>query len=212
VVIEELELALKLASPVRVAVDAGAHFGDWTRRLLTVGAEVHAIEPCPFNRAHLVSGVGSDPRAQTRLHVHDFALSDENGEADMYTGCPSTVPSIDPRWPAREFAKDYVDPSLKVRVVTKTWATFCRDAGIVEVDLLKLDCEGMDARILFDVIVDGPYPRVIVAEVCTVGDLGEELARAEVGLTMRGYRAVQDFGIDGNKGRWNRLYVREGKP
>jgi len=207
--IPELDAALLALSPVpvRVAVDAGAHFGTWTRRLLAVGAEVYAIEPCPFNRAQLVNVVGSDPR----LHVHDFALSDEDGEADLYTGCPSTVPSIDPRWPTREFAKDYVDPSLTIRVATKTWATFCRENGIDHVDLLKLDCEGMDARILADMARTGPWPRVIVAEVCTVGDLGEELARAEVGLTSRGYRSAQNFGLDGAKGRLNRMYVSEGK-
>src|SRR3989304_4778978 len=107
---------------------------------------------------------------------------------------------------SRDWSSECALPIL----ATKTWATFCRENGIDHVDLLKLDCEGMDARILADMARTGPWPRVIVAEVCTVGDLGEELARAEVGLTSRGYRSAQNFGLDGAKGRLNRMYVSEG--
>jgi FkbM family methyltransferase len=124
---------------VHMALDVGANIGQTTQAIKQrfPEAAVHAFEPvrstCDTLRRHLGDLEG--------VHVHQLALSDRAGSAWMTADADSPLnhlvgdSSAEPM-PATE------------RVETDTLDRFCATRQIHRVDLLKVDAEGADLRVL----------------------------------------------------------------
>ncbi len=130
----------------KVIFDGGAYIGDLTARYLTAfpAARVWAFEPGPENYARLSVRFAGDRRV---LPVQ-AALSDTAGEqnlavtdADMtHSLLPLDAASPYPDYPIRQIGE--------IHVKTVTVDGFCRDAGIEQINVLKLDVQGFEGPIL----------------------------------------------------------------
>lgn len=117
-----------------VAVDGGAHIGVLTVLLASLcpTGRVYAFEPGPGSRSHLVDNVAANHL--DNVVVEDAALYDTDGEI---------VFAFDEIYPAGSHVGA---DGLGVRSVRlDSWA---RARGIERLDLLKLDVEGSEVRVL----------------------------------------------------------------
>ena len=155
--LDEAALMLALARFQTTApgclVDVGAHHGGFLRPFVAAGWSVLAVEPEPANRAALQARWG-ETEAVT---VAAEALSDTpQAEAPLHTAPDSSgVATLAPFLPThRETA----------RVTVTTLSALLDRHGIETVDVLKVDVEGLDFRVLMGMDWDRWRPRVVMAE------------------------------------------------
>lgn len=125
-------------APVRV-LDVGAHLGGWSRSLLDLAArtghraELHAFEPAKQTHRRLVA------RLPATAHVHRLAVSDRPGELTLHVvgACAgrNSVHDLDPA-------------GWTERVAATTIDDYAAAHAIDHIDLLKVDAEGHDLRVL----------------------------------------------------------------
>jgi FkbM family methyltransferase len=120
-------------------LDAGANVGDWTRaaRARCPDAAIHALEIAPPTYERLVDAIGG----LRDVHCVNVGLSDEPGSI--------TIRHYD-ELPALTTASAYPHPfdytELAAEVVTGD--AFAAERSIDHVDLLKIDVEGMEDKVL----------------------------------------------------------------
>jgi FkbM family methyltransferase len=139
-----------------VVLDVGGHKGESVRflRRLFPGAVIHSFEPSPASFAELQS-LGDE-----LTHCHNLALSDVDGIVEFFSNDISHTNSVfrvNPQsrdslffaehrrsgagTPERMFNRQMQVPAARL-------ASFCAQQGIEHVDLLKLDVQGAERRIL----------------------------------------------------------------
>jgi FkbM family methyltransferase len=129
-----------------IAFDVGARVGDWSRALLEQCAErpgrveVHAFEPVPDSRARLAESLAGHIQSGT-LQVNPVALSDVAAKLPMYV--PHVMAGTSTLHPDARIQYPQV---LEVEASTIDW--YCQSRGIEHVDLLKIDTEGNDLRVI----------------------------------------------------------------
>jgi FkbM family methyltransferase len=121
--------------------DVGAHVGEWTTYLLDEcrasgldRVRTVCFEPCPDSRPLLERAV-----RDADVTVIPQAASDTVGAVDLHItgGGVSSLYEQDTR------------PTVRVaRVQTTTLDSFCDDAGIEHIDLVKVDTEGHEIAVL----------------------------------------------------------------
>lgn len=128
---------LRPFSPI-VAMDVGAFEGTWTDLALDAlpDISIHAFEPSPAVARHLADRIAEEKR----VTLHRMALSDADGEATLFVNrldgsMTSLVPS-DPK------------TTIPVAVATCRGDTILEELGIDHLDILKIDAEGHDLRVL----------------------------------------------------------------
>jgi FkbM family methyltransferase len=136
----ELRLARTVLPSSRVVFDVGANIGDWTEGALAINprAQYHCFEPSRATFASLTArsfpgnvqlnafGLGSAPEART-LFV--FGTGGESNSLYRRVGTPSAQHEQE-------------------SVVLRTLDDYCADAGIDEVDFVKIDVEGHELAAL----------------------------------------------------------------
>lgn len=132
-----------------VAFDVGSNVGQYATHLLQNWSgrslALHMFEPSTAN-GELLNRVFNDKQSDlVRIHINVMALGDENKEAFLYADEPgSDLASLhDLRTPIRPF-----DDSAREWVRVSTIDTYCREAGIDHIDLLKIDVEGAEFQVL----------------------------------------------------------------
>jgi FkbM family methyltransferase len=132
------QIARRSVAPV--VLDVGAHYGEWSDRLLGLPGNkpvLHAFEPSAYSAVRARETIGS------RGTVHQLALSDRPGTGALLivhegAGSNSVVPFTD-----RE------RPSGRVEQITlSTVDDFCTDHHVAAVTLLKIDAEGHDLAVI----------------------------------------------------------------
>lgn len=130
-----------------VVFDVGAHQGSWARLVLerVPGARVHCFEPHPDSFRRLQAAL------QGRVTFNRCALDRAVGKARFYDYAART-----PGGSGSEHAS--LHPGVFGQVhhaATRSWGVrldtvdaYCRAAGIARVDLLKVDTEGNELRVL----------------------------------------------------------------
>ena len=122
-----------------VILDVGANVGCWCRAAkgLLPDAQVYAFEIAPPTFEALRRNVGHLPGVQ----CEPTGLSDEPGELAVryYPDLPALTTSIN---------YDHPYPSREMVVPVTTGDDFLRRRDIDHVDLLKIDTEGMEHRVL----------------------------------------------------------------
>jgi FkbM family methyltransferase len=128
----------------RLAIDVGANVGYWTIAALEAWPEcsVHCFEIAPETLKKCQVALARHAQGR-RATAHGVGMSNEAGSIQMYY-----YPDMDEMTcasPGRH------DPSFNrvpfVGQVT-TLDDFCRDAGISQIDFLKIDVEGTEHKVL----------------------------------------------------------------
>ena len=147
----ELEL-IRYLFPVlqsKIAIDAGAHEGDFSGALLTAGYEVFAFEPFPASFERLRARLGID----TRFHGHQLALGAGESTMDLQIASskkadiPFSVSMFNSLKKRILPADVSIDSTLTTQVVSLDY--LIADAKIPSrVGVLKVDTEGFDLEVL----------------------------------------------------------------
>ncbi|CAN5731227.1 hypothetical protein BH24ACI5_BH24ACI5_07870 [soil metagenome] len=129
--------------------DVGAHVGQSAALFSDTfrGADIHSFEPDPTSFAQLRTVAAAYPR----VTAVNAAVGDRAGEATFFINRFSQTNSIlRPRDGAGEFlvASDGLDVRQETRVPVITLDQYCAEHAIERVDLLKLDTQGYELRVL----------------------------------------------------------------
>jgi FkbM family methyltransferase len=129
-----------------IAFDVGARIGDWSKSLLETaavlrqGVSIHAFEPVPDTRHELVTSL-SAAIGSGQLRLNAVALSDCAGTFPMYV--PHHLAGTSTLHP------DSSAPYQQVLTIeTCTVDDYCRSNEVTHIDLLKVDTEGNDFRVI----------------------------------------------------------------
>lgn len=126
--------------------DAGAYVGDVALQYKKTFplSTIHCFEPFPDSFGKL-----SQLCRDQSIVAHQVALSDTDGKATFRVDTDATCNSLYPR--PEEGFKYYPNGSKNVgqiEVPTCTLDSFCQREGIATIDILKVDVEGAEVRML----------------------------------------------------------------
>jgi len=153
-----------VAKKGQIIFDIGAHIGLYTlRNAKRVGkyGKVYAFEPNPITYYYLKRNI--DENSICNVSVFPIALSDKNGHNDLF------IP-LDKNLGATSFFIDHLKKEsikrfLKVRVPTVTLDKFIEDHGLSRIDLMKIDVEGAETKVLLGgrrCLTQGVVKRLII--------------------------------------------------
>jgi FkbM family methyltransferase len=140
-VVDAIESNLRI-----IAFDVGARIGEWSRSLMTAaashqaGLEIHAFEPVPESRNQIAQSFAPQISAG-QLRVNVTALSDDIRKVPIYV--PHTMGGTSTLHPDTNVQYQEI-----FEVETTTVSEYCRAHSIDHVDLLKVDTEGNDLRVI----------------------------------------------------------------
>jgi FkbM family methyltransferase len=126
----------------QIAVDAGAHTGDWCLQALSTWptCRIHAFEVAPKTFEGLARARDASTHA-ARLSVHPIGLSNGAGTRTMYYFPDEPQLTCDiPRHGTRK--------SVPFEAILTTLDEFCRSKHVEAIDFLKIDVEGAEHRVL----------------------------------------------------------------
>jgi FkbM family methyltransferase len=138
--LELVELLKQVLGAGMTFVDVGAQIGYFSIVAAALAGErgkVHSFEPDPDNFSRLAANAGAYPC----VSVHNSAVGDRTGETDFYRSPIKTESG----WGAL-FNEDRGRERVSVQVCTlDSWAS---SEGIQRIDMLKMDVEGAEYRVL----------------------------------------------------------------
>jgi FkbM family methyltransferase len=192
-----LHLADLLADSDAVIVDVGANAGAFSLPIIKragKGARAAVFEPNPVMRARLQANLDLNDLGHAR--VFDCAVSDAAGRARLHFPGNGNLGQ-------GRIGQGYDGPGARegVEVALRPLADCLAEASFDRVDLLKVDVEGLEDRVIAPLLQaeDAPRPRLIYVEVEHQGTWTYPLLDI---LADRGYAEVRTFGK-------NRLFQRE---
>jgi FkbM family methyltransferase len=131
-----------------VIFDVGASVGSVTGlyRQLWPNATIHAFEPFLESFRTLKATFASD----RLIHAHQFGFAERVGSLSLNVNNVPDTNSLFPSDAAGSFfwGKTITDTIQQVEVEISTVDAFCQTNGIAHVDLLKIDTQGAEARVL----------------------------------------------------------------
>ena len=145
----------------QTVLDVGAYIGDSTVAFALRGARVHAFEPVPLLQAYLSKNVAANGLSE-RVTVHGVGLSDRDEVLSVAVNLAglagATVQPVDRRPRTRA--------DLRVQELKMVDANdYLARQGIVSADIVKLDCEGCEYRLLRDgALIESLRPRRLMME------------------------------------------------
>lgn len=143
------EIALLLAGSRRpVIFDVGAHHGETAQRFISAfpDAALYCFEPFPDSYRELSKNAAGYKDAI----LEAFGFSDQPGAQEFYSNQSSPTNSLLRLAPmaAETWRNDSLRPSSSVRCEFATIDCYLAEKGISSVDLLKLDVQGAEYRVL----------------------------------------------------------------
>ena len=135
-------------APVRTVFDIGANRGETVLELhaLFPDATIHAFEPDPttFDKLRLATA------AVGAVRCHGFGLGAEDGTATLYLAASSEGNSFLRLAEGRgaECRGGWGAAAGAVTVPVRRLDTFCREAGVGVIDLLKIDVQGFEGAVI----------------------------------------------------------------
>jgi FkbM family methyltransferase len=169
---------------IKCIFDVGAHVGDWSSMACKEfpNASIHAFELSRSTYEILKNNVSSD-----RVIITNVALSNCSGVAAYkeYAGCSKLNTLIG----SADLWDGLVSHIIKECKVT-TGDSYCKDTGVVNIDILKIDAEGADYFVLcgFDDMLTNRKVRLVQFEYGYLhADAGVSMKQFFSFFTTRGY-------------------------
>lgn len=134
------ETAWRLAGPQAIVLDIGANVGQHSLYLARTVAQVHAFEPWEPVRQALANNLARNDI--TNVAAHAIALSDSPGEAIFY------APTAANRGTGSFVAGHDLSNRPAGRLALKRGDDVVGDLGLARLDLIKVDTEGFEERVL----------------------------------------------------------------
>jgi FkbM family methyltransferase len=133
----EYEFARRLLRPGETFVDVGAAIGTYSVLIASrTGAIVHAVEPMTPNLVMLRRNLRAN-RVEASVHVHEVAVSDEEGLAWIRAGRNLYLSKL-----------ESAEAPGSHQIRRTTLAELARSTGLGTIDLLKVDVEGHEPEVL----------------------------------------------------------------
>jgi FkbM family methyltransferase len=134
----------------RVALDIGAHVGEFSRRLLECGMSVHAFEPFPSTFAELSDRLAGRPG----FTAHPIAIGYTDREMDLYIA--STTTSENRYEDVRQYNSlvrhsmlDCLTFANAIKVTVRSLQSLHASREIPDnIGVIKIDAEGYDLEII----------------------------------------------------------------
>jgi FkbM family methyltransferase len=129
--------------PITLFLDVGANDGESALTALRQfpKARVISFEPHPVTFSELVIRMRDEPR----WGVVNSALGSEPGEVEMFEYDNSRINSLTDN---AQYAVRFRQKSRRISVRCTTLDSYCAQNGIEQIDVLKIDTEGFDLRVL----------------------------------------------------------------
>lgn len=168
--------------PFRVLFDVGANVGTWSRYAIKTfpGADLHAFEIVPATFEILRQNLATEPG----LRLNPFGLSDEERTVGVHLYSSNLISSM--------FALDRdAELSSQLDCEVRRGADYTAEQGIAAIDMLKIDVEGAEGKVLegFEPMISEGRIRLIQFEYNRSSILGNFLLKhAYDFFTPRGYR------------------------
>jgi FkbM family methyltransferase len=137
----KMEAVLKLLKPGSTFIDIGANIGDFSLLAASVtgsAGRVLAFEPEATNCCLIKRNI--ELNEYKNIEVFQLALSDSNGEASLYLGDRCDYHSLLKDQPERKAGV--------IAVKTRTLDSFLEEFGQDRVDMIKVDVEGAELKVL----------------------------------------------------------------
>jgi FkbM family methyltransferase len=137
----ELWLIRKLTGSIKRFIDVGANVGDWTRLVLAsnMQAEGLCFEPAPS----VLSVLQERARSWPTVRIRPSAVADVSGSMQFIDYGEKALTSGE-----ASVVEEGAQPANRLTVPLVTLDDECAAAGWSEIDLLKIDAEGNDWRVL----------------------------------------------------------------
>lgn len=153
--VSKIALAIKMCASKRVALDIGAHIGAGTVYLAEHFGLVHAFEPmAPTLKALKLNVADCD-----NVMVHENAVSDR-AEALTFEFVPKSSQL------SRCIAEGGAKAFGSGKIVTDVKSVSIDDLGLVDVDFIKLDVEGLETRVVNGAMdtIRGSRPVILIEQ------------------------------------------------
>jgi len=145
--LQQREILASVAAPSRVVFDVGANIGQSIERYraLWPDARIHSFEPNPAAFATL-----SDKyRDMHDVALHPVALADTRGESPFHvTRIPEMSSLLEPEGWLRAMSPGGKYDFSTIRIPVDTLDHFCSERGIAHIDILKIDVQGAELKVL----------------------------------------------------------------
>jgi FkbM family methyltransferase len=131
---------------VRIVFDVGAHEGKITQRMNDVfeDASVYAFEPFPDSYKKLLE----KENLSNRVKSFQVALSSQEGDSTLFVNSFSETNSLLPSNRINSAVDDLTANIDEISIETSTLDIFCSKHKIDHIDLLKLDTQGSELKVL----------------------------------------------------------------
>lgn len=176
---DNLEQALAQTRRHRLALDAGANFGIMSYHLSAVFQRVIAWEVDPDIRQCLAVNMQNFNCGNVQIEA--CGLGDQPGKVNIVRHAKSFANYVDPGSSTGEFAVRTID-----------------SYGLVDVDFVKLDCEGYETRILqgAENTIKRCRPVILMEQKVLSKRYGHEVHHTQNLLGQWGYRVAQHLAKD----------------
>ena len=165
-----VRLYCELLKSKHTVFDVRANIGYYTMlicALLKARGEVHAFEPYPAAFRLLSSNAGLN--GFRNLHLNSSALSDQDGKEDLYL-------PFDDSWATSSLIKSYLEQKDSMPMEAVRFDTYCHKNRVGPVDLVKIDVEGGELKVLkgMGALLDAWRPDIICEAVRPFDDILDE--------------------------------------
>lgn len=208
------EVQAKLVPAATVIFDVGASVGNTVRqyRAAFPAARIYAFEPFPASYATLAAAASGDRNVQPM----NVALSDEEGQTTFHC---NTSPLTNSLLPNDERGVgtwgEGVAPRFETVVPVTTLDAFCAKARIDRIDILKIDVQGAETRVLRGArgMLGGGCVGCVFIEILIAPTYRGQASEHEIfqSLCEFGFR-LHDvcgllYGVDGSLGQFDAVFV-----
>lgn len=131
--------------------DVGAHTGGTFNRYKNLFPHlmIHCFEPLPESFEALTTTVGSAAQ-ENGAFLHHLALSNQAGEHDFHVSreYPATSSLFPRSSQLRRYYASNAELKETIRVKTETLDRFCEENSVAKINILKMDVQGCELRVL----------------------------------------------------------------